>query len=74
LFSGRGIDGEEACRIGLVHSLADDPEAAALGYFERFLAPHSASSLRFAVRAARAGFVARVAAKLSEAERSYLET
>jgi cyclohexa-1,5-dienecarbonyl-CoA hydratase len=73
LFSGRGIGAEEAHRIGLVNVLADDPEAAALDYFERFLAPLSASSLRFAVRAARAGFLSRVAAKLAEVERLYLE-
>jgi cyclohexa-1,5-dienecarbonyl-CoA hydratase len=73
LFSGRAIGAEEAHRIGLVNVLADDPEAAALDYFERFLAPLSASSLRFAVRAARAGFVSRVAAKLASVERLYLE-
>lgn len=73
LFSGRSIGAGEAHRIGLVNSLADDPEAAALDYFERYLVPLSASSLRFAVRAARAGFLSRVAAKLEEVERLYLE-
>jgi len=73
LFSGRSIGAEEAHRIGLVNALADDPEAAALDYFEQFLAPLSASSLRFAVRAARAGFLARVSEKLAAVERLYLE-
>ena len=73
LFSGRSIGAEEAHRIGLVNALADDPEAAALDYFEQFLAPLSASSLRFAVRAARAGFLARVSEKLAAVEKLYLE-
>jgi cyclohexa-1,5-dienecarbonyl-CoA hydratase len=50
LYSGRSISGEEAWRLGLVNDLADDPEAAALTYFDAHLAPRSASSLRFAVR------------------------
>ncbi|MEK6779932.1 MAG: cyclohexa-1,5-dienecarbonyl-CoA hydratase [Candidatus Deferrimicrobiota bacterium] len=73
LFSGRSIGAEEAHRIGLVNALADDPEAAALDYFEQFLAPLSASSLRFAVRAARAGFLARVSEKLAAVEKLYIE-
>jgi len=73
LFSGRSIGAEEAHRIGLVNTLADDPGAAALAYFEEHLAPRSASSLRFAVRAARFDFVERVRRKLAEVERLYLE-
>jgi cyclohexa-1,5-dienecarbonyl-CoA hydratase len=74
LFSGRSIGAEEAYRIGLVDALADDPSQAALAYFEEHLAPHSASTLRFAVRAARAGAVERIAAKLDAVERLYLES
>lgn len=73
LFSGRGIGAEEAHRIGLVNVLADDPSQAALAYFEEHLAKRSASSLRFAVRAARFDFVLRVRRKLAEVERLYLE-
>lgn len=73
LLSGRSIGAEEAHRIGLVDALAEDPGRAALAYFEEHLAPRSASSLRFAVRAARIGLVDRVGAKLAEAERLYLE-
>jgi cyclohexa-1,5-dienecarbonyl-CoA hydratase len=73
LFSGRGIGAEEAHRIGLVNALADDPSQAALAYFEEHYAPRSASSLRFAVRAARAGIVERVRRKLAQVERLYLE-
>jgi len=73
LFSGRGIGAEEAHRIGLVDALADDPSAAALAYFEEHLEKRSATSLRFAVRAARFDFVLRVRRKLAEVERLYLE-
>jgi cyclohexa-1,5-dienecarbonyl-CoA hydratase len=73
LFSGRSIGAEEAQRIGLVDALADDPGAAALAYFEEHLAVRSASSLRFAVRAARHDLVSRIRRKLAEVERLYLE-
>jgi cyclohexa-1,5-dienecarbonyl-CoA hydratase len=73
LFSGRSIGAEEAHRIGLVNVVADDPEQAALAYFEEHLAPLSASSLRFAVRASRADAVERIEKKLDAVERLYLE-
>jgi cyclohexa-1,5-dienecarbonyl-CoA hydratase len=73
LISGRSISGEEAFRMGLVTEVAADPEAAALAYFDKHLAPKSASSVRFAVRAAREALTARVAQKLAEVERLYLE-
>ena len=73
LLSGRSIDAEEAFRIGLVTEVADDPEAAALGYFDRHLAPKSATSLRFATRAARHGTNERISAKLAAIEAIYLD-
>jgi cyclohexa-1,5-dienecarbonyl-CoA hydratase len=73
LFSGRSIGSEEAHRIGLVDVIAEDPEQAALAYFEEHFEPRSASSLRFAVRAARAGVNERIRAKLAAVERLYLE-
>jgi cyclohexa-1,5-dienecarbonyl-CoA hydratase len=73
LYSGRSISGEEAFRLRLVNEVADDPEAAALAYFDAYLAPLSASSLRFAVKAARAEFSARVSARLDAVERLYLD-
>ena len=72
LLSGRSIGAEEAMRTGLVTAVADDPEAAALAYFEKHLEPKSAKSLRYAVRAARQDMVARVAAKLATIEKFYL--
>lgn len=73
LFSGRSINGEEALRIGLVNAVAEDPEQAALDYFDQFLAPLSASTLRFAVRAARSEATQRIRAKLAAVEKMYLE-
>ena len=73
LFSGRSINAEEALRIGLVNAVADDPEQAALDYFDQYLAPVSASTLRFAVRAARGEAMQRIRAKLAVVEKMYLE-
>jgi cyclohexa-1,5-dienecarbonyl-CoA hydratase len=73
LFSGRSVTGEEAGLMGLADRVADDPEAAALEYFDTNLAAKSASSLRLAVRAARVGFADRVIAKLAVVEKLYLE-
>ena len=73
LLSGRSIDAEEAFRIGLVTEVADDPEAAALSYFDRHLAPKSSKSLRFATRAARHGTIERISAKLAAIETIYLD-
>jgi cyclohexa-1,5-dienecarbonyl-CoA hydratase len=73
LLSGRSFTAEEAFCAGLITEVAADPEAAALGYFDKHLAPKSASSLRFAVRAARGEVLKRVTARLAEVERLYLE-
>jgi cyclohexa-1,5-dienecarbonyl-CoA hydratase len=73
LLSGRSIDGTEAHRLGLACALAPDPEAAALAWFDANLAARSASSLRFAVRAARLGLAERVRARLAALEALYLD-
>lgn len=72
LFSGRSIDGAEAHRLGLVNATADDPEAAALAFFDEHLAPRSAAVLRHGVAAARSDLVERVSQKLAQAEARYL--
>lgn len=71
--SGRTLGGAEALRIGLVDGLAEDPAAAALGYAREALLAHSASSLRFAVRAVRAGHAERFRAEVARLERLYLD-
>lgn len=73
LFSGRTIGAEEAYRIGLVNVVAEDPEQAAINYFQEFLAPLSASTLRFAVRAARITVNERIKLKLDAVKKIYLE-
>lgn len=72
LLSGRSITGTEAAAIGMAQAAAD-PERAALAYFEEYLKPKSASSLRCAVKAARCDYVARVKAKIAAVERMYLD-
>ena len=67
------MTGQEALALGLVDSIADDPEAATLGYFENHLAGKSSSSLRFAVEAARIGYRERMLEKLDRVESLYLE-
>jgi cyclohexa-1,5-dienecarbonyl-CoA hydratase len=70
--SGRSIDAHEAHTLGLLNQIADDPESAALAYFEEHLLPLSASSLHLAVRAARADLIPRITEKLAELEELYL--
>ena len=73
LFSGRSITAEEALRIGLVNVVAEDPDQAALDYFDQHLDPVSASTLRFAVRAVRSDAMQRIRAKIEFVEKMYLE-
>lgn len=73
LLSGRTISGLEAAELGLAREAASDPEQAALAYFREYLQPKSASSLRYAVKAARFDYAARVRAKIKSTERLYLE-
>lgn len=73
LLTGRVVPCEEARVMRLVDAVDERPEAAALDWADKYLLPRSASSLRFATRAARLGFTQRLAAILPELERLYLE-
>jgi cyclohexa-1,5-dienecarbonyl-CoA hydratase len=73
LLSGRSVTAHEAYRLGLVDDVVGDPGVAALAYAREHLLPRSASSLRFAVRAARLGFKDRLATELARLEAMYLE-
>ena len=73
LVSGRSITGAEAAATGIAQEAAPDPEHAALAYFEEHLKPKSASSLRYAVKAARLDYIARVKEKIRAVERLYLD-
>jgi cyclohexa-1,5-dienecarbonyl-CoA hydratase len=73
LLSGRSIDAQTALAWGLVNGLAEDPSAAALAYFDAHLAGKSASSLAFALRAARAPLIERLRQRLAQVEALYLD-
>ena len=72
LFSGRSIGAAEAKAIGLVHTVFDDPETAALAYFEQHLADKSAAALACALVAARGAMRRDVRQCLAEVEQLYL--
>ena len=73
LLSGRSIDAAEARTIGLVHTVFEDPEIAALRYFNEHLAHKSASSMALALQAARGGMLRDVRHRLAEVEQLYLD-
>ena len=71
--SGRSVGADEALAMRLVDEVVDDPADAALAWARTHLRPKSASSLRFAVRAVRAGLRTRLAQELPVMERVYLD-
>ena len=73
LFSGRSIDSPEALRMGLVQDVSSDPAQAAVDWFEQHLEPLSASSLRFAVRAARLQNLEQIKEKIAQVEKLYID-
>jgi len=72
LLSGRSVAADEALTLGLITAVVEDPEAAALAWFDRELADKSASAVHLAMRAARCDFVDRIRAKLARLEQLYL--
>jgi cyclohexa-1,5-dienecarbonyl-CoA hydratase len=74
LFSGRSIPGSQAAAIGLANVAADDPEAAALAWFDEHLAGLSGVALRHAVAAVRGGLAERLAERLAAVEKLYLDS
>ncbi len=71
--SGRSINAQEALQIGLVHKISEKPGEDALDFFKTYLAPRSASSLRFVERAARSTLARSFDETLPDLERLYLE-
>jgi len=71
--SGRSVGTDEALAMGLVDEVAEDPGGAALAWAREHLAPKSASSLRHAVRAVRAGFDERFRREIARVERMYVD-
>jgi cyclohexa-1,5-dienecarbonyl-CoA hydratase len=73
LLTGRSISAAEAAASGLVQVLAEDPEAAALEWFEQHLQGRSAAALACALTAARGQMLRDVRKRLAEVEQLYLE-
>lgn len=73
LFSGRSVSAEEAYRIGLVQNVSEDPEHAALAWFDKYLSKLSASSLRYAVQASRLQSLDRIKEKIASVEKLYID-
>jgi cyclohexa-1,5-dienecarbonyl-CoA hydratase len=73
LFSGRSVGADEAKTMGIVQVVFDDPEAAALAYFDQHFAGKSAASLACALTAARGAMLRDVRHRLGEVERLYLD-
>jgi cyclohexa-1,5-dienecarbonyl-CoA hydratase len=72
--SGRPVSAIEGHDIGLVDELVQgEPAEAARRWARTELLPHSASSLRFAVRAIRMSLAHRIRLELPEIEKVYLE-
>jgi cyclohexa-1,5-dienecarbonyl-CoA hydratase len=63
----------EALANGLVQSLSEDPEAAALTWFEANLQERSGAALACALAATRGKMIADVRRRLAEVEHLYLE-
>ena len=73
LLSGRSVGADEALRLGLAQAVSAEPETAALAYFDQHFAGKSASSLAYAVAAARGGYLAEVRRRIVEVERLYVD-
>ena len=73
LFSGRSVGAAEAKAMGLAQVVFDDPEAAALAYFDQHLAGKSAAALACAVAAVRGAMIRDVRQRLAEVERLYVD-
>lgn len=74
LYSGRSITGSEAVGIGLANVAAEDPEAAALAWFDEHIAGFSGVALRHAVAASRVGLAERLTERLAAVEKLYLDS
>lgn len=73
LVSGRSISAADAASWGLANDCSEDPETAALAWFDDHIAGLSGASLRQAVSAAHGALADRLEARLKEVERQYLE-
>lgn len=73
VYTGRTVSAAEAAALGLVDEVAEDPRHAVRRWYEERLAALSASSLRYAWRAARLRLARRLDDELPALERLYLD-
>ena len=73
LLTGRTVKAQEALAMRLVDAIDEEPESAAVEWIKAALLPHSASSLRFAARAARLDFSNHFDARIAALEKLYLD-
>ncbi|MBN2361182.1 MAG: enoyl-CoA hydratase/isomerase family protein [Deltaproteobacteria bacterium] len=71
--TGRNVSANEALALHLVDRLADDPLADVETWAAREIAPKSASSLRFALRASRWQFNQTMRSQMDAVEKFYLD-
>jgi len=75
LITGRSISAEEGCTMGLINEVFDDQENLDIElnkWIEKYIVPKSASSLKYAVKAARTNFNTRIGNELPKVEEMYL--
>jgi len=75
LLTGRNLAAADAYRLGIVNSITahGDLDSAVQAFVDQHFVPRSASSLRLATRAVRAGRRDEIERRLDEAERIYLD-
>ena len=73
LIGDRSTGAVEAKAMGLIHTVFEDPETAALTYFNAYLLHKSAAAMACAVLAARGPMLRDVRQRLAEVERLYLD-
>lgn len=75
LITGKSISAEEGERIGLINRVFENKDEMEIGmqeWIDFYIIPKSASSLKFAVKAARKSFNQTILVKLPELEKEYI--
>ena len=73
LISGRSISADEALQFGLVASVSENPEQAALDWFDAHLLAKSAIAIRIALKAAHKPYAQRIIKRFREVEKFCIE-
>lgn len=73
LFSGRIVNAIEAKNMGIIDNLSDDPKHEVVRYLQANLLKLSSYSLRYAVKAARIGYIEQMKQRIKAVEQQYIE-